>query len=96
MPEGYVAVSHIVSNLVKKNPLRLSSCWTPVSGSFESIVEEDEEPNDDKDLETTNTEPGTHCLLVLLLKSNCPLEIGVKLLQTRCFFISFSFSFFLS
>ncbi|XP_067026328.1 uncharacterized protein [Acropora muricata] len=58
MPEGYVAVSHIVSNLVKKNPLRLSSCWTPVSGSFESIVEEDEELNDDKDLETTNTEPG--------------------------------------
>ncbi|XP_015759661.1 PREDICTED: uncharacterized protein LOC107338925, partial [Acropora digitifera] len=58
IPEGYVAVSHIVSNLVKKNPLRLSSCWTPVSGSFESIVEEDEELNDDKDLETTNTEPG--------------------------------------
>lgn len=39
-----------------------------MSGSFESIVEEDEELNDDKDSETTNTEPGTHGLLVLLLK----------------------------
>ena len=64
-----------------------------MSGSFESIVEEDEELNDDKDLETTNTEPGTHGLLVLLLKSNCSLEIGVKLLQARCFSISFSFFF---
>ena len=28
-------------------------CWTPVSGSFESIVEEDEELNDEEDLGTT-------------------------------------------
>lgn len=53
MPEGYIAVSHVVSSLVKKIPVRLSSCWTPVSGSFESIVEEDEEPNDEEDLGTT-------------------------------------------
>ena len=53
MPEGYIAVSHVVSNLVKKIPVRLSSCWTPVSGSFESIVEEDEELNDEEDLGTT-------------------------------------------
>lgn len=91
MPEGYVAVSHIVSNLVKKTPLRLSSCWTPVSGSFESIVEEDEELNDDKELETTNSEPGTHGLLVSLLKSNCFLENGVKLLQARSFCIFYFF-----
>ena len=51
MPDGYIAVSHVVSNLVKKAPLRLSSCWTPISGSFESIVEEDEEVNDDEELE---------------------------------------------
>ena len=55
MPEGYVAVCHVVSNLFKKTPLRLSSCWTPVSGSFESIVEEDEELNDEEDLETAET-----------------------------------------
>ena len=43
----------MVSNLVKKGPLRLSSCWTPISGSFESIVEEDEELNEEEGLETT-------------------------------------------
>lgn len=53
MPDGYIAVCHVVSNLVKKGPLRLSSCWTPISGSFESIVEEDEELNDEEGLETT-------------------------------------------
>ena len=53
MPEGYIAVGHVVSNLVKKNPVRLSSCCTPVSGSFESIVKEDEKLNDDEVLETT-------------------------------------------
>jgi len=53
IPEGYIAVCHVVSNLVKKGPLRLSSCWTPISGSFESIVEEDEELNDEEGLETT-------------------------------------------
>ena len=52
IPDGYIAVCHVVSNLVKKGPLRLSSCWTPVSGSFESIVEEDEELNDEEGLET--------------------------------------------
>lgn len=55
MPEGYIAACHVVPNLVKKAPLRLSSCWTPVSGSFDSIVEEDEELNDDEDLETIET-----------------------------------------
>lgn len=56
IPEGYVAVSHVVSNLIKKTPLRLSSCWTPVSGSFESIVEEDEELNDEEELETSTAD----------------------------------------
>lgn len=56
MPEGYIAVCHVVSNIIKKTPLRLSSCWTPVSGSFESIVEEDEELNDEEDLETAETQ----------------------------------------
>lgn len=60
MPDGYIAVCHVVSNLVKKGPLRLSSCWTPISGSFESIVEEDEELNDEEGLETTErTKTGT-------------------------------------
>ena len=52
MPEGYIAVSHVICNLVKKIPVRLSSCWTPISGSFDSIVEEDEELNDEEDLES--------------------------------------------
>ena len=51
-----MAVSHVVSNLIKKTPLRLSSCWTPVSGSFESIVEEDEELNDEEELETSTAD----------------------------------------
>lgn len=54
MPDGYIAVSHVVSNLVKKASLRLSSCWTPISGSFESIVEEDEEVIDDQELEASD------------------------------------------
>ena len=65
MPDGYIAVCHVVSNLVKKGPLRLSSCWTPISGSFESIVEEDEELNDEEGLETTERDKtdktGTMC-----------------------------------
>lgn len=55
MPDGYIAACHVVSNLVKKVPLRLSSCWTPISGSFESIVEEDEEVNEEEELETTGS-----------------------------------------
>jgi len=74
VPEGYKAVCQVVSNLVKKIPVRLSSCWTPVSGSFESIVEEDEELNDDEDLETGETakldKNGTMIIICSLLCSS--------------------------
>ena len=68
MPEGYVAVSHVVTHSVKKLPMRLSSCWTPISGSFDSIVEEDEELEEDSGaLEpegdgVSNTRPFTRSL----------------------------------
>lgn len=64
MPDGYIAVSHVVSNLVKKASLRLSSCWTPISGSFESIVEEDEEVIDDQELEASETKTDDTGMLV--------------------------------
>lgn len=64
MPDGYIAVSHVVSNLVKKASLRLSSCWTPISGSFESIVEEDEEVIDDKELEASETKTDDTGMLI--------------------------------
>ena len=65
MPDGYIAASQVVNNLFKKLPLRLSSCWTPISGSFESIVEEDEE-NSQEDLgesETSRVPTGTELFI---------------------------------
>lgn len=84
MPEGYIAVSHVVSNLVKKIPVRLSSCWTPVSGSFESIVEEDEEPNDEEDLGTTEAAKITKSGNVIYIKQTQTdlLELGVSGVNT--------------
>ena len=89
MPEGYIAVSHVVSSLVKKIPVRLSSCWTPVSGSFESIVEEDEEPNDEEDLGTTEaakiTKSGNaFSVFVICTKQTRAdlLELGVSAVNT--------------
>ena len=89
MPEGYIAVSHVVSSLVKKIPVRLSSCWTPVSGSFESIVEEDEEPNDEEDLGTTEpakiTKSGNvFSVFVICIKQTQAglLELGVSAVNT--------------
>ena len=89
MPEGYIAVSHVVSSLVKKIPVRLSSCWTPVSGSFESIVEEDEEPNDEEDLGTTEpakiTKSGNvFSVFVICIKQTQAdlLQLGVSAVNT--------------
>ena len=88
MPEGYIAVSHVVGSLVKKIPVRLSSCWTPVSGSFESIVEEDEEPNDE-DLGTTEPAKITKIgnvfsVFVICIKQTQAdlLELGVSAVNT--------------
>ena len=89
MPEGYIAVSHVVSSLVKKIPVRLSSCWTPVSGSFESIVEEDEELNDEEDVGTTEAAKITKSgnafrVFVICIKQTEAdlLELGVSAINT--------------
>ena len=67
MPDGYVAAGQVVSALVKFVP-RLSSCWTPVSGSMDSIVEEDEEEEERTDVIRLT---GRECLCVPVCLSVC-------------------------
>ena len=68
MPDRYVAVSHVVTSSVKKLPIRLSACWTPVSGSFDSIVEEDEELEDDLESEGDTSNRNVKCVRLYTLK----------------------------